>query len=154
MDIKSQLAKNHFRYSSKTDISKTEKCLDLLTEKGVYPYDYTNAFEKFNEEQLPSKEQFYSRLSEEDITNDDCNRAKQIRKHFNIKNMGVYRDLYLQTDALLLTYVLEKIRDTCSKLTVVEIDLDYNQEMYAMVEAGLRGGMTHTTCKKVEANSK
>ena len=36
------------RYSSKSDISlKTEKCLDLLTEKGVYPYDYTNAFENF-----------------------------------------------------------------------------------------------------------
>ena len=46
--------------------------------------------EKFNEEQLPSKEQFYSRLSEEDITNDDCNKAKQTRKHFNIKNMGVH----------------------------------------------------------------
>ena len=68
--------------------------------------------------------------------------------------MGVYRDLYLQTDALLLTYVLEKNRDTCSKLTVIEIDLDYNQEMYAMIEAGLRGGMPQTTCKKVEANSK
>ena len=63
--------------------------------------------EKFNEEQLPSKEQFYSRLSEEDITNDDCNKAKQIRKHFNIKNMGVHHDLYLQTDVLLLTDVLE-----------------------------------------------
>ena len=89
---------------TKNDIIKT----DLLTEKGVYPYDYMNTFDKFNEEQLPSKEQFYSRLSEEDITNDDCNRAKQIRRHFNIKNMGVYRDLYLQTDALLLTYVLEQ----------------------------------------------
>ena len=33
------------RYS-KSDIFKTEKCLDLLTEKGVHPYDYTNAFEK------------------------------------------------------------------------------------------------------------
>ena len=25
--------------------------------------------------------------------------------------------------------------------------------MYAMIEAGLRGGMTQTTCKKVEANN-
>ena len=95
---------SNFRYSRKQDIIKT----DFLTEKGVYPYDYMNTFEKFNEEQLPSKEQFYSRLSEEDITNDDCNKAaKQIRKHFNIKNMGVYHDLYLQTDVLLLTDVLE-----------------------------------------------
>ena len=95
---------SNFKYSSKQDIIKT----DFLTEKGVYPYDYMNTFEKFNEERLPAKEQFYSRLSEEDITNDDCNKAaKQIRKHFNIKNMGVYHDLYLQTDVLLLTDVLE-----------------------------------------------
>ena len=89
------------RYSSKNDIIKA----DLLTEKGVYPYDYMNTFDKFDEEQLPSKEQFYSRLSEEDKTNDDCNKAKQIRKHVNIQNMGVYHDLYLQTDVLLLTDV-------------------------------------------------
>ena len=34
------------RYSSQSDIFKQKKCLDLLIEKGVYPYDYTNAFEK------------------------------------------------------------------------------------------------------------
>ena len=69
-----------------------------------------NTFDKFNEEQLPSKKRFYTRLSEEDIpvTSDDCNKAKQIRKHSNIKNMGVYHDdLYLQTDVLLLTVVLD-----------------------------------------------
>ena len=89
------------RYSSQNDIIKA----DLMTEKGVYPYDYMNTFDKFDEEQLPSKGQFYSRLSEEGKTNDDCNKAEQIRKHFNIKNMGVYRDSYLQTDVLLLTDV-------------------------------------------------
>ena len=36
---------SNFRYSSKNDIIKTEKCLDLLTEKGVCPYDYMNTFE-------------------------------------------------------------------------------------------------------------
>ena len=69
-----------------------------------------NTFDKFIKEQLPSKEQFYSRLIEEDITNDDWNKAKQIRKHFNIKNMGVCHDLYLQTDVLLLADVLEYLR--------------------------------------------
>ena len=167
---------SNFRYSSKKDIIKTEKRLDLLTEKGVYPYDYMNAFDKFNDEQLPSKEQLYSRLTEEDITNDDYTKAKQIWKHFDIKNMGEYHDLYLKTDVLLLTDVFENFRDMCLsyygldpayyytlpnfafdamlKLTGIEIDLVYNQEMYEMIEAGLRGGMTQTTCKKVEANNK
>ena len=167
---------SYFRYSSKNDIIKTEKCLDLLTEKGVYPYDYMNSFDKFNDEHLPSKKQFYSRLTEEDITNDDYNKAKQIWKHFGIKSMGEYHDLYLKTDVLLLTDVFENFRDMCLsyygldpvyyytlpnfafdamlKLTGIEIDLVFDQEMYEMIEAGLRGGMTQTTCKKVEANNK
>ena len=41
-----------------------------------------------------------------------------------------------------------------SLLYCIEIDLVYNQDMYEMIEAGLRGGMTQTTCKKVEANNK
>ena len=163
---------SNFRYSSKNDIIKTEKCLDLLTEKGVNPYDYMNLFDKFNDEHVPSKEQFYNRLTEEDITNDDYNKAKQIWKHFGIKSMGEYHDLYLKTDVLLLTDVFENFRDTCLsyygldpvlpnfafdamlKLTGIEIDLVYDQEMYEMIEAGLRGGMTQTTCKKVEAYNK
>ena len=167
---------SNFRYSSKNEIIKTEKCPDLLTEKGVYPYDYMNSFDKFNDEHLPSKEQFYSRLTEEEITNDDYNKAKQIWKHFDIKNMGEYHDLFLKTDVLLLADVFENFREMCLsyygldpvyyytlpnfafdamlKLTGIEIDLVYNQEMYEMIEAGLRGGMTQTTCKKVEANNK
>ena len=118
-------------YSSKSGIFKTEKCLDLLTEKGVYPYDYMNAFEKIDEKQLPSKEQFYSRLSEENITNDDCNKAKQIRKHFYIKNMGVYHDLYLQTGVLLPTDVLEKIGGTCSNYYGLDPVYDYTLTNFA-----------------------
>ena len=153
---------SNFRSSSENDIIKTEKCLGLLSEKGVYPYDYMNSFDEFNDEQLPSKEQFYSRLTEEEITNDDYKKAKQIWKHFDIKNMGVYHDLYLKTDVLLLTDVFENFRDMCLsfygldpvyyytlpnfafdamlKLTGIEIDLVYNQEMYEMLEAGLCEG--------------
>ena len=44
--------------------------------------------------------------------------------------------------------------DAMLKLTGIETYLVYDQEMYGMIEAGLRGGMTQTTCKKVEANNK
>ena len=115
-------------------------------------------------------------MSEEGKTNDDYKKAKQIWKHFDIKNMGEYHDLYSKTDVLLLTDAFENFRDVCLsyygldpvyyytlpnfafdalvKLTGIEIDLVYNQEMYEMIEAGLRGGMTQTTRKKVEANNK
>ena len=35
--------KDNFRFSSKNDVIESEKCLDLLTDKGVYPYDYMNS---------------------------------------------------------------------------------------------------------------
>ena len=44
---------------------------ELLTRKGVYPYDYVSSLEKLSETQLPPKEEFYSRLNDEDISDDD-----------------------------------------------------------------------------------
>ena len=168
--------KDNFRFSSKNDLIKSEKCLDLLTDKGVYPYDYMNSFDKFDDEQLPSKDDSYSQLSEEGISVNDYERAKIIWKHFDIKNMGEYHDLYLKTDVLLLTDIFENFRDVCMKyygldpayyytlpnfafdamlkMTGVEIDLIYDREMYEMIEAGLRGGMCMVSTKKVEANNK
>ena len=34
--------------------------LELLKQKGDYPYKYMNSFERFNEEKLPAKKYFYS----------------------------------------------------------------------------------------------
>ena len=36
------------------------KNLELLKQKGDYPYEYINSFERFNEEKLPAKKYFYS----------------------------------------------------------------------------------------------
>ena len=41
----------------------------MLLRKGVYPYEYMDYWEKFNETTLPKKEEFYSNLNIEDITN-------------------------------------------------------------------------------------
>ena len=72
-----------------------------------------NSFDKFNEEQLPSKEHFYSQLYENDITDKDYIRAKVVWDNFNIKNLGEYHDLHLMTDVYLLTDVFENFRDMC-----------------------------------------
>ena len=43
----------------------------LLLQEGVYPYEYMDDLEKFNETSLPEKEDFYSHVNMEDITDAD-----------------------------------------------------------------------------------
>ena len=43
----------------------------LMRQKGIYPYEYINCWEKFNEERLPSREKFYSRLKLREISKKD-----------------------------------------------------------------------------------
>ena len=40
----------------------------MLLRKGVYPYEYMDEWEKFNETSMFEKEEFYSNLNMEDIT--------------------------------------------------------------------------------------
>ena len=42
----------------------------MLLRKGVYPYEYMDSWERFNET-LPDKKAFYSELNLEDITEKD-----------------------------------------------------------------------------------
>ena len=49
-------------------------------QKGVYPYQYMDDWEKSNETLLPEKEDFYSHLNMEDITDADYKHAKEFVK--------------------------------------------------------------------------
>ena len=44
--------------------------LELLKQKGDYPYEYMNSFERFNEEKLPAKKYFYSSIKDRKIGDD------------------------------------------------------------------------------------
>ena len=57
----------------------------LLLRKGVYPYEYMDDWEKFNETTLLEKEDFYSHLNIEDISDADYAHAKRVCKDFKIK---------------------------------------------------------------------
>ena len=56
----------------------------LMKKKGVYPYDYMDSHRKFQEAQLPKKEDFYSLLLDEDISDDEYHYAK--------KSLGCFSD--------------------------------------------------------------
>ena len=70
-----------------------------------------NSWERFNETSLPPKESFYSELNLEDISDKDYLHVQKVWDVFEIKNLGEYHDLYIQSDTLLLADVFEKFRN-------------------------------------------
>ena len=53
----------------------------MLLRKGVYPDEYMDDWEKFNEK-TPEKEELYSNLNMEEITDVDDIHAKRVCKNF------------------------------------------------------------------------
>ena len=68
---------------------------------GVYPY--LDEWETFNETLLPKKEEFYSNLNMNDITDTNYMHAKKICKDFERKKLSEYHDFYLKSDILFLS---------------------------------------------------
>ena len=81
---------------------------NLMTRKGIHPYDWVNGIEKFSEEKLPPKEKFFSKLNDCGVSDEDYENAKKVWKEFGIKNLGEYHDLYLKSDVLLLAEIFLK----------------------------------------------
>ena len=148
----------------------------LLLRKGVYPYEYMDNWERFNETLLPNKEAFNSNLNMEDITDTDYRHSNKVFKELKLKNLREYHDLYVQSDTLLLADVFENFRNMCIKVyeldpapflsapglawqacfkkTGVELELLADNDMLLMVEEGIRGGMCHAIHRYVKANNR
>ena len=101
------------------------KNLELLEQKGAYPYEYMNSFKRFSKKKLPDKKWFYTSVKDgttDDkgktldghISDEDYLKWNKIWNEFNIKNVGDYHDHYLKKDVLLLAD-LKKFIDTCLK---------------------------------------
>ena len=101
-------------------ISNHDNKFILLLQKGVYPYEYMDDWEKFKETSLPKKEYFYSYLNMEDTTDADYMHVKRTCKDFEMKNLGEYHDLYVQNGKLLLSDVFENFQNL--GLEIYELD--------------------------------
>ena len=95
----------------------------MFLRKGVYPYEYMDSWEKFDETALPPKKDFYSNLNLENISDGYYTHAQKIWDVFDIKNLGEYHDLCVQSDTLLLADVYEDFRNMY--LDVYELDPAY-----------------------------
>ena len=71
-------------------------------QKSVYKCEYMDYWDIFNETSVPEKENFYSHLNMENITDADYTHAKRVLKDFKITNLGEYYHFYVQSEILLL----------------------------------------------------
>ena len=171
-NLVSNLSKDDF-HNTKSEFKKN---ISLLTRKGVYPYDYVSSLDKLLETQLPPKEKFYSKLNDEDITDEDYQHAIKVWNAFGCETIRDYHNLYLKSDVMLLADVFEKFRstclkhykldpahyytspglawDACLKITGQNLDLLIDYDMLMMFERGIRGGITHISKRYSEANNK
>ena len=124
----------------------------LLLGKGVYPYEYMDNLEKFNETSFPSKESFYSNLNMEDINDIDYRHGNNVFNKFKLNNLGDYHDLYVQSDTLLALPGLAW--KALLKKTNIELELLTDYDMLLMVEKGIRGGICHSIQRYAKANNK
>ena len=169
----SNLPKDNLIYTSKAFKGKR---LDLMSQKGVYPYDFMDSFEKFNQMELPNKDQFYSILNDQHITDGEYGHANKVWNTFMIKTMGEYHDLYLVSDVLLLTNVFENFRKTCMqyykldpchyftspglswdtmlKMTNIKLELMTDIDMFQFIKKGMRGGVSYIANRYGNANNK
>ena len=149
---------------------------NLMKQKGIYPYDHMDSFDRFNETKLPVQQHFYSILNNEHISDEQYKHAQNVWDTFNLKTMGDYHDLYLKSDILLLADVFENFRKTCLqyykldpchyftspglswdamlKMTDIKLELITDIDMYQFIEKGMRGGISYIANRYGKANNK
>ena len=66
---------------------------------------------KFAEDKLPPREAYKNDLTEEELSEEEYNFAKEIWNTFQLQNLGQLHDLYLSTDTNLLADVFNGFRD-------------------------------------------
>ena len=100
----------------------------MLLRKGAYPYEYICNWERFDETSLPDKESFYSSLNMENIDDIDYRHGNNVFKKFNLKNLGEYHDLYMQSDTLLLLMYLKTLEICALKCMSLTLLISYHYQ--------------------------
>ena len=160
------------------NISKyyTPEQVELIKQKGFYPYEYMDSEEKFNDTKPPPQKVFFSTLTGRGITEKNYKHVLNFWNSFNMKIFKDYHKLYNETDVLLLADVFENFRnlclkiygldpvyyytapglawDACLKMTNINLELLSDPNMLLMFEKGIRGGISIISKRYGEANNK
>jgi hypothetical protein len=149
--------------------------LEIYLKKSVYPYEYMNSWEKFDKTSHPPKGAFYSKLNNTHISDTEYEYAKSVWEKAGCKTMHDYHDIYLKTDVLLLADIFQNFWqiaiekygldplwyyltpglawDALFFMTGQRLELITDQNMYMMVEQGLREGISMVSRRYACANN-
>jgi len=149
---------------------------DLLTRKGMSPYEYIDCVEKLENTCLPPRESFYNSLRGDIVSEDNYAHAANVWQQFSIRTLGEYSDLYLKIDVLLLANIFENFRDRCVasygfdpayyytllrftwdamlKHTGINFELLTDIDMAMFVERDIRGSLSQYSGRYARANNK
>ncbi|RLU23489.1 hypothetical protein DMN91_003694 [Ooceraea biroi] len=147
--LASYLDRSHMRILRSEFRHLSEEDFELLTRKGVFPYEYVDSADKLLETRLPPRESFHSSLTGDTVSSDDYAHAITVWNRFSIETLGQYSDLYLKTDVLLLADVFQNFRETC-----IEFELLTHVDMVLFVERGVRGGLSQCSHRYARANNR
>lgn len=143
------------------------KCADvqLLFQKGIFPYEYLDSFDRFEEQVLPPREEFKSELTGETASEQEYEHAKRVWQALECETFGDYHDHYLMLDTVLLCDVFTQFRrqcyadfgveaahyislpgicyDTAMRMSKITLEYIKSEDMYTFCEQGIRGGVVN-----------
>ena len=115
-------------------------------------------------------------MYDDHISEEDYSHAKDVWSTFELRNMGDYHDLYLESDIILLADVFENFRTTCLlyygldpchyfsspglswdamlNMTGVKLKLMTDVNMFQFIEKEMRGGVSCISKRFAKANNK
>ena len=156
--------------------------LEILKRKDSYPYEWVDSYKKFNYQELPPKECFYSSIKDGKRDNDNGHISNEQYLHlqnvWNTFNFNTFRDFhnhYLKKDVLLLadvfeTFISSSLRyysldpchhfnapglswDSMLKMTKVELERISDADINLFIEKGIRGGISYVNKRYSKANN-
>jgi len=157
-------------------IQNDERGLELLSRKGVFPYEYVTSEDILvNTMTIPNEECFHDNLSENDVSPEDYQHAKVVWNYFKCRNLMEYMTIYLKSDITLLADVFENYRqfffdhfgldctkyislpglsyDCMLRYTGVKLDYVRDYDTYDFLRRGMRGGVSMIPLRYARANN-
>ena len=140
---------NYFKNTNKW-LGGSIKKFELLTSKGIYPYEYMTDFARVFETSLPPKEDFYSSLKEAHISESDYNKAQEIWTEFSCTSLGSYTKLYCESDVHLLADCWTNFCNETSKNLFIHPEAGFiSLPSYAFEAFKHKLKMEHNECLQV-----